>query len=347
MAIWIPSPNYMSRNGWKPKWIICHGTAGFTTAQQVGNYFAQSSSQVSSHYVVGQDGTVVQCVDEQYAAWANGPITSGADSWWYSVGNPNWATISIEHVKPHTDNSDQLTDAQKAATFKLIKEICVRWNIPFHQANSNGGITGHFSTDPVNRSRCPGPFPWNELFALGVDDMLDLTDAFASAHFEQAGNSWKCKSNGITIGEPFLSYYRHSDGALRLPVTVVHTEDNGVRWQRFESGILAYDPKNVDDNPGVKDSNGVYVIKLTSDLAKKLLFQSYLDQIKVAQDVVTQAQTDNKALKDQVAAQQQSVATLQQQLAALQQQLTQAQGIDHAPPQSGPRTNRRLSSNGN
>jgi N-acetyl-anhydromuramyl-L-alanine amidase AmpD len=175
----IPSPNWSGRDGAAVRWLILHGTAGFTTAQQVGNYFSTTASQVSAHYVVGQDGVIVRCVAESNAAWANGVITGPAgvggdgvhhDAWWDDsplwggIPNPNPVTISIEHVKPHTDNSDTLTTAQKNASFALIKDICVRQHIPMRQANAQGGITGHFSMDPVNRSRCPGPFPWNDLW---------------------------------------------------------------------------------------------------------------------------------------------------------------------------------------
>ena len=163
------------REGQTPRYLILHGTAGFTHAQDVANFFAQASTEASAHYVIGTDGAIVQCVNEEDAAWANGPIsgppgTSGDgvhhDSFWDSGVNPNLVSIAIEHVKPHQDNSDTLTDAQKQASFALILDICQRWNIPMHSADASGGITGHYSMDPVNRSRCPGPYPWNELWTF-------------------------------------------------------------------------------------------------------------------------------------------------------------------------------------
>jgi N-acetyl-anhydromuramyl-L-alanine amidase AmpD len=178
----MPSPNYSSRDGATPRWIIVHGTAGFETARQVGTYFGSTASQVSAHYVVGQgENEIVRCVDESLAAWANGPISGPAgvggdgvhhDAWWDQcpqwggLPNPNPVTISIEHVKPHTDNSDQLTAAQQAASFALILDICKRQRIPMRKADAQGGITGHFSMDPVNRSWRPGPYPWDELWAF-------------------------------------------------------------------------------------------------------------------------------------------------------------------------------------
>src|SRR5205823_1482810 len=100
------------RNGHAPKWIIVHGTAGGSSAQGIAAYFGNPASQVSSHYVIGQDGTLMCCCDENNSAWGNGVATQGCDAWWAGMDNPNYVTISIEHVKSSTDNSDVLTPQQ-------------------------------------------------------------------------------------------------------------------------------------------------------------------------------------------------------------------------------------------
>lgn len=162
-ALWIPSTNYFShREGHRPSWIILHGTAGFPSAEAVGYYFQQAD--VATHYIIGRDGTIVQTVKECDGAWGNGGISEGHDPWWLSTVNPNNVTISIEHVKPSRDNSDELTEVQKQASFLLVEHICERHDIPRRYADEAGGITGHFSMDPVNRGFCPGPYPWEELF---------------------------------------------------------------------------------------------------------------------------------------------------------------------------------------
>lgn len=169
---------FAGRNGYTPKFIILHGTAGGSSAQNIAAYFQgtqNSNNPVSANYVVDREGVVVQCNNESDGAWANGPITGPAgvggdgihhDAWWDSGINPNLLTISIELVKPSDDNSDVITQAQQDACFVLVRDICQRWSIPARAADANGGITGHFSMDPVNRSRCPGTFPWNELWAF-------------------------------------------------------------------------------------------------------------------------------------------------------------------------------------
>lgn len=164
-ALWIPSANFFSgRNGRAPRWLIIHGTAGFTSAQEVGYYFQRAD--VSTHYTIGRDGTIVQSVRESDAAWANGGVSTGHDPWWSRWRNPNYETISIEHVKPSRDNSDEITPIQRETSFRLIANICARHAIPRCAADAAGGITGHASMDPVNRLYCPGPYPWDDLFAF-------------------------------------------------------------------------------------------------------------------------------------------------------------------------------------
>ena len=189
-AIWIPSPyhaNFTWRyDGGRPKWIIIHGTASGTgySAQSTGHDFQHSGNSV--HYIVGYDGTVVQCVDEAVPAWGNGIITGPAgvaplggnngapggnsaswphDAYWDTAGHgdPNGCTISIEHAKDGPYNQSQLSDVQMRASFALVAAIVARWGIPRQYGNAQGGITGHYSIDPVNRANCPGPYPFQQL----------------------------------------------------------------------------------------------------------------------------------------------------------------------------------------
>lgn len=162
----------------RPKFVILHGTAGGISAEAIAHFFQNAG--VSAHYVIGQDGQIVQCNNELDGAWADGIIdgipmaglpfraqSDGVhrDDWWNPNGvNPNDMGIAIEHCKPHNDNSDALTPAQQASSLWLVNDICNRWNIPKRFADANGGVTGHFSIDAVSRQRCPGPYPWQELW---------------------------------------------------------------------------------------------------------------------------------------------------------------------------------------
>ncbi len=165
-ASWYPTPGFGVPTGThgqnKPRWIILHGTAsGDGTAMQQARYFA-STKQHGVHFVIGKDGTVIQMIALADAAYGNGIIQSPHDSWW--TGNPNLCTISIEHCKTKPDNSDVLTPAQQDASFKLVAWLCKTLHIPARQADAQGGITGHFSIEGIDRKNCPGAYPWAALW---------------------------------------------------------------------------------------------------------------------------------------------------------------------------------------
>lgn len=279
-ALWIPSQNcWKGREGQTARYVILHGTAGFTRAQDVAHYFADPSSQVSANYVIGRDGIICQCVREDDAPWANGVISGPSgpggdgvhhDPWWDSGINPNLLSIAIEHVKPHIDNSDPLTEAQKQASFKLIQHICERHHIPKRYANNQGGITGHFSIDPVNRARCPGPYPWDELWAfLKQSEVSVLQIHQVSEFFEEVepNRRWRSKVASSFDGKHYdiayalLEFYRTFGqvgfnglsifgmpltGEIRVPNTKLAV------IQRCERGVMLYDPHNeVDRVPGL------------------------------------------------------------------------------------------------
>src|SRR5437660_10481344 len=94
----------MDRQGHRITHIVNHGTAGGSSARDVANYFATSDVPASAHFVIGADGTIVQGIPVTNAAWGNGIITAGHAPWLREDVNPNLYTVSIEHVKPSTDN---------------------------------------------------------------------------------------------------------------------------------------------------------------------------------------------------------------------------------------------------
>jgi len=277
-AIWMPNQNFFPNTG-KKSFLILHGTAGGSSAQGIANFFKGTEGTdhpASTHYIVGQDGTVVQTVHEKDGAYGNGVVTS--DNW---SGNPNFYTISIEHVKSATDNSNQLTEAQKQASFKLVKDICQRNNIGMHDADDTTGITGHFAIDPVSRARCPGPYPWAELwdYLAGKKEeimpkTIDLTDGTIASHFVGDDKLWR-SDNGYIIGHAILDFYRRFGGDnlcglsyLGLPVSneIGIPGKPGAVCQRFERAVVCYDPSiphSIDNPPGAEKDN-VYLLHIDS-----------------------------------------------------------------------------------
>lgn len=91
--------------------IVIHKTAcgAPCTAESVANYFATDANGSSTHFIVGLDGEVVQCVSLADGAGGNCCLEAGHDTYWDGLaakyGNLNLCTISVEHVDTTSDNS--------------------------------------------------------------------------------------------------------------------------------------------------------------------------------------------------------------------------------------------------
>lgn len=269
-------------------WLVIHKTAGGSSAQAIARFFASDPNMASTHYVIGQDGTIVQCVAEVDGAAGNCCLETGHASYLPVGINLNVKTISIEHVDPATDNSTPLTDAQKAASFRLVQNICQRHNIPMRPGDANGGIIGHKDIAPINRARCPGNYPWSELFqflnnnhSTSGDElsMLSLTDPIGQHFIEQASGRWHCKETDVDLVYALLSFYRMYGGLLRLPLTnelyLKQYPDTAI--QVFEGGIAAYDPKHIIDAPA--GAGPVYLLKISEGIGQQIIAKPLLAEL--------------------------------------------------------------------
>ena len=67
---WIGSPNYSGRGGSSVRLIVLHTAEGATTIESLGSYFANPSSQVSSHTGIDDtDGVIGEYVHRDQKAW--------------------------------------------------------------------------------------------------------------------------------------------------------------------------------------------------------------------------------------------------------------------------------------
>ncbi len=107
--------------------IVVHyvGNPG-TSAQANRNYFANIGTQVCSHFVIGLDGEIIQCVplDERSAA----------------SNERNRDTISIEVC--HPDESGQFNDATYASLVKLTAWLCTEFELTADDVIRHYDVTG-------------------------------------------------------------------------------------------------------------------------------------------------------------------------------------------------------------
>jgi hypothetical protein len=249
------------------KAIVLHGTGSpgdpLPTVEQIGDYFRTTPLMTSVHYCVGRDGRIAQYVHESDGAGGNGILDPGHDPFWDKYSdNPNWHSLSIEHVNDSA-NSLPLTDEQKAASFKLIAYLCKKYGIPPEN------IKSHASLEPVQRVNCPGAaFPWQELFdylkGVQMQQYTAQSTDFATYFEEVDANHWQCNRTKNVLQYAIKSFFQTlSIDGQTLPVIGLptsnekYTKVNGktIVIQYFERGIAVYDPSHaLDSQPGTQDT---------------------------------------------------------------------------------------------
>ena len=148
-----PSPNFDDRM--LPITMIVLHYTGMTDAQAAIDRLCDPAAKVSCHYLVAEDGTVLEMVPEDKRAWHAGK------SHWRKWNDINSASIGIEIVNPgHEFGYRPFPDAQIDAVVRLVHELKDRHQI------TRGNVVGHSDIAPA-RKRDPGElFPWARLAKL-------------------------------------------------------------------------------------------------------------------------------------------------------------------------------------
>jgi N-acetylmuramoyl-L-alanine amidase len=153
----VASPNIDERKDGPPDMILLHYT-GMQTGQAALERLTTAASKVSAHYVVFEDGRIVQCVPEAMRAWHAG-VSS-----WAGETDINSRSIGVEIVNPgHEFGYADFPLRQIAAVIALCKTILTR-----RGPLSADRILGHSDVAP-SRKQDPGEkFPWELLSESGV-----------------------------------------------------------------------------------------------------------------------------------------------------------------------------------
>lgn len=111
--------------------IVIHYTANpGSTAQQNHDYFEglkdSQSTKASSHFIIGLDGEVIQCIP--------------SSEWAYASNNRNSDTLSIECC--HPDESGQFTDATYQSLVQLTGWLCHRFGLSSEDVIRHYDVTG-------------------------------------------------------------------------------------------------------------------------------------------------------------------------------------------------------------
>src|SRR5690606_21855129 len=157
---WVGTTNFNVR---KPNYVIIHHTAQDSTEQTL-HTFTLPRTSVSSHYVIGRDGEVVQMLHDHFRAWHAGAAK------WGNTSDLNSASIVIEL---DNDGYSYFPAAQINSLLKVLAILKGKYNIP------TANFIGHVDIAPTRKVDPSPHFPWKTLadHGFGLWHNLDPNSA--------------------------------------------------------------------------------------------------------------------------------------------------------------------------
>ncbi|TAG17311.1 MAG: N-acetylmuramoyl-L-alanine amidase [Rhodobacterales bacterium] len=148
-----PSPNFGERrDGGRPELVVLHYTAMSSSAEALAR-LCDPVAEVSAHYLIDTDGTVLSLVAEEARAWH-----AGAGEW-AGRGDVNSRSIGVELANR---GNEPFAAPQMLALEGLLRGILKRWALP------PKAVIGHSDMAP-DRKGDPGPrFDWRRLALAGL-----------------------------------------------------------------------------------------------------------------------------------------------------------------------------------
>lgn len=234
----VPSPNHKERVGdGRPDMIVLHYTGMASAVDALERLCSLDAPQVSSHYLVDEDGRILQLVPEGRRAQHAG-ISS-----WEGETDINSRSVGIEIVNPgHDLGYPDFPDRQIAVVIALCRDILAR------RPMRPDRVVAHSDVAP-SRKQDPGEkFPWARLHAEGVGHWVEPTP------LGQPGGL-ALGDSGAAVAELQASLVKYGYGIPSVGQFDQATHDVVVAFQRH------FRPARVD---GIADNS-------TTDTLRRLL----------------------------------------------------------------------------
>jgi N-acetylmuramoyl-L-alanine amidase len=166
-----PSPNHDERAA-PVDMILLHYT-GMVSTPAAEARLCDPVAKVSSHYLVYEDGAVVQLVPESRRAWH-----AGASSW-CGVTDINSCSIGIEIANPgHDFDYPDFPRSQIDAVIALCGDIIARHKIAPQRLLAHSDVAPARKNDPGEK------FPWDRLSAAGVGLWIEPSEIHAGPELD-------------------------------------------------------------------------------------------------------------------------------------------------------------------
>jgi N-acetylmuramoyl-L-alanine amidase len=157
-----PSPNFDERTGLGRADIILLHYTGMQFSHEAIHRLCDPNARVSSHYVVVENGSIIQLVQERNRAWHAGVSVWGGDP------DVNSRSIGIEICNPgHDFGYPDFPSRQIAATITLCRSIMTRNIVRPENVLAHSDVAPSRKIDPGEK------FPWKLFAQSGIGLWVD------------------------------------------------------------------------------------------------------------------------------------------------------------------------------
>ena len=278
------SPNCNKPRNHEIDTITIHCFVGQVTVERGCEVFAKSSRQASCNYVVGYDGKIGLCVEEQNRSWCTS-----------SKANDHRA-ITIE-VASDTKHPYKVTDKAYAALIELIADICKRNNIQQLLWKGDKSLVGKLDKQNMTVHRwfaakaCPGDYLYNKHgeIAAEVNKRLGIAEPK-----EEAKHAATVKVNDVVSIADGATYYKGGNipGWVRKKQwIVIEVKDDRV--------VLGESTDGINNIKSAVNTKFLTVVKSTEpEPSKPATFTPYKVRVKIDNLSIWEgAGTNTKRLK--------------------------------------------------
>lgn len=192
----LPSPNHDARpEGGVIDMLVLHYT-GMRSAEEALGRLLDPAAQVSAHYVVDEDGSVLRMVPEDRRAWHAGV------AFWRGGRDINARSIGIELVNPgHEFGYRPFPESQMAALEILCLEILSRHPMPARNVVGHSDVAPRRKTDPGEL------FEWQRLAAKGIGAWPAKPVAAEAARVPGLLSAWGYETDDLAAS--IAAFQRH------------------------------------------------------------------------------------------------------------------------------------------
>lgn len=154
--------NFNERQGGADVDVLLLHYTGMEDGKSSENWLCVEESGVSCHYLIYENGEIVQMVAEADRAWHAGKSS------WRGETDINSRSIGVEIVNPgHGENYADFPATQIESVIELSRDILSRHNIPARN------VLGHSDVAPGRKIDPGEKFPWRELYQSGVGHWVE------------------------------------------------------------------------------------------------------------------------------------------------------------------------------